>query len=552
MKKIYSLITSMVLIASVATPQTVIKGSIESNMTLEKGEDYLMDGLVWVESGVTLTVEAGAVVKFKAAPSTSDNTSALIVTRGAKLEAEGTSSDPIIFTAEDDDLSVEALFPTDFGKWGGIILLGKAPVEKKGATEVQIEGINSEEKRGLFGGTEAADNSGTLKYVSIRYTGVGLAPGNEIQGLTLGGVGSGTTIDYIDVYVSGDDGVEIFGGTVNLMHFSVAYATDDAFDFDLGYRGNIQYAAVFQRTTDDGYDYCGEWDGASPDDASLYSKPILYNATFVGPGNDATGRSRALLMRENFAGTLANSVLANFPGKGLELQDMGVGIEDSYQKMLDGELKILNNTWSDFEGVSVIGNGSDGLIYVTSKDGSDNPVTPDHPTSEEFIKHLNDNKNMIESDLILKKVERNADGEFTSIDPRTTSALGDLATASGSWFEATDYRGAFNPTQQTWLEPWSTMAKYGVLATTSTSEQNQLEFAIFPNPSKGTFSISLPEVEGAITIEIVDLAGRVVSTPIAGSPANSKIIVSENLNQGIYLVKVSTSESTGVKRIIVD
>jgi|GEM_PF-1931722 len=425
------------------------------NMTADV--EYLLDGLVFLEEGGELNIEAGTVIKFKATP-TNGNASALIITRGAKIFAEGTSSDPIIMTAEADDFTGNLLTPADNGQWGGLLILGNATAEKSGNSEIQIEGIDSSEPRGLYGNTTPIDNdnSGILRYVSIRYTGIGFQPGDELQGLTLGGVGSDTEIDFIDIFSSADDGIEIFGGTVDIRHISVAFSTDDDFDFDLGWRGTGQFLFSLMRSDAEGYDHAGEWDGASPDDG-LNSMPELYNCTFIGPGTAATGRDKALLFRENFAGTFANSILVDFPANLMEVQDLTSGVEDSYGK-LGTDLNILNNTWSNFNGATVL---DENIIKITSKDGSDNPQTPDDDDASDLLQHLTDNNNTLVGDVVINSISRDQDG---ALDPNPTAPDTDVATAPEG-FEAVDYRGAFDPTTGgTWLDGWSSLSKFGYLA----------------------------------------------------------------------------------------
>ena len=175
-----------------------------------------------------LTIEPGTIIKGdKLTKGT------LIVKPGAKIMAEGSATKPIVFT------SSSAKGSRNYGDWGGIILLGKAPVNKTPAT---IEGENVS----TFGGTDAADNSGTLKYVRIEFAGIAFETDKEINGLTFGGVGSGTTIDYVQVSYSGDDAYEWFGGSVNAKHL-ISYRTlDDDFDTDWGFSGNVQYAMALR------------------------------------------------------------------------------------------------------------------------------------------------------------------------------------------------------------------------------------------------------------------------------------------------------------------
>lgn len=214
------LLTVMVPFALMAETIQITDASINAgdNVTWTKSNVYILDGLVFVEEGATLTIEAGTVVKGK--PGEGENASALIIARGAKIYANGTANEPIIFTFEADDpadpfdQSLEAT-----GQWGGLIVLGKSVINDP-AGENNIEGIPSDEVRGLYGGTDVNDNSGVIKYVSIRHGGTNIGANNEINGLSLGGVGAGTTIEHVEVFRNQDDGFEFFGGTVKCKGYS--------------------------------------------------------------------------------------------------------------------------------------------------------------------------------------------------------------------------------------------------------------------------------------------------------------------------------------------
>ena len=428
--------------------------------------EYLLTGLVYLEAGGVLNIAAGTTVRFTAAAG-GDNTSALIITQGAQINAVGTPAAPIVFTAE-ADVEGANLLPTDWEKWGGLILLGEAPASKDGVTaDIAIEGISSTETRGVYGGTNPADNSGTLQYVSIRYTGVGIAANSEIQGLTLGGVGSGTTIDHIDIYSSNDDGIEIFGGTVNISYISVAFATDDAFDFDEGWRGSGQF--LFGLQLSQAYDHVGEWDGAVPDDAALYSAPNLYNATLIGPGQDATGASRALIMRDAFAGKLGNSILEDFPGVGIQVEDIE-GDVDSYARLqtatADGyQIEIVNNTWARFGGY-VEAEGLASLVQATVViDDKDTDDTADDETTfngvtTATVAELNENNNNYSATPVLTSINRALGSK--GLDPRPAAATAAAATVPTGLTQV-PYRGAFAPGEATWLAGWSTLSKVGIL-----------------------------------------------------------------------------------------
>ncbi|MCF7740695.1 MAG: T9SS C-terminal target domain-containing protein, partial [Candidatus Marinimicrobia bacterium] len=230
-----------------STTETITDSDINAGEAVYWTADktYLLDGLVYVEDGAVLNIEAGTVIKGKA---DSDPTAALIISQGAKIYAEGTATNPIIFTAEGDDVSdpYDVEFNTR-GQWGGLIILGKAVTNETATDGISyIEGIEEESDRTRFGGTDDSDNSGVLRYVSIRHGGAELAPGDEINGLTLGAVGSGTTIEYVEVFANKDDGVEWFGGTVNTKHLVAAFCGDDGFDHDMGLRNKMQFLFTIQ------------------------------------------------------------------------------------------------------------------------------------------------------------------------------------------------------------------------------------------------------------------------------------------------------------------
>lgn len=220
-------------------PVKVVLLNISSDVTWSADTVYELGGRITVLDGATLTIEAGTIVKGQAGSGT--NATALMVARGGKLIADGTSSAPIIFTSAADEIlpgQIESpnLDVNASGLWGGIVILGKAPIYAATA-EAQIEGVPTSDTNGLFGGTVADDNSGILRYVSLRHGGSVISGGNEINGLSLGGVGSGTIIDNIEIVSNVDDGIEIWGGTVDLSGVLVWNSSDDALDTDFGWNG---------------------------------------------------------------------------------------------------------------------------------------------------------------------------------------------------------------------------------------------------------------------------------------------------------------------------
>jgi hypothetical protein len=235
-----------------------ITDNITGNTTWVSGKTYILASRVAVESGATLTIEPGVIIKGEAG--TGANATALLVARGGKLMAEGTATQPIIFTSVADEIepgmvASPNLDPDLNGLWGGVIICGNAPISADAAS-VQIEGIPPSDQNGLYGGTVADDNSGSIKYISIRHGGANIGEGNEINGLTLGGVGSGTVIENVEIVSNQDDGIEWFGGKVSIKNAIVWNTGDDAIDTDQSWGGTLDNFIVINPG-----DECFELDG---------------------------------------------------------------------------------------------------------------------------------------------------------------------------------------------------------------------------------------------------------------------------------------------------
>lgn len=303
------------------------------NVNWTKDNTYVLDGRVFVQPGQILTIEAGTVIQAK--PGEDVDASALIVARGAKIIADGKSDAPIIFTYEGDTGNSRADLR---GQWGGLIILGAASLNSTPG-ESSVEGI-PDEAIALYGGNQDGDDSGILRYVSIRHGGTLIGADNEINGLTLGGVGNGTTIEYVEVIGNKDDGIEWFGGTVNTKYVISAYCADDALDYDEGYRGQNQFIIVMQDDLSGAADRGGEHDGGTdPETAMPYATPLFYNITSIG-----NPESRAITFRDNAGGEYHNSIFMNY-SKAVDVEDLEDQDQDSYKQWLDGNLKIENNVF---------------------------------------------------------------------------------------------------------------------------------------------------------------------------------------------------------------
>ncbi len=244
MKRTIPLLPLLALIAAPAgifAADIVAPASITASTTWTRNNVYILDAKVFVESGATLTIESGTVIKGRAKANPADAT-ALIITRGARIAANGTATQPIIFTAESDNLSVTApnLTESDRGLWGGVVILGRARINTASG-QGNIEGIATTDPRGTYGGNDDDDNSGSFRYVQIKHSSAIVAPNVELNALSMGAVGRGTVIEYVDAYAANDDGFEFFGGTVNTKYLISSFNDDDNFDWDESFRGKGQF-----------------------------------------------------------------------------------------------------------------------------------------------------------------------------------------------------------------------------------------------------------------------------------------------------------------------
>ena len=265
------------------TSGNIIKtGEITSDETWSTGNVYELDGRVTVTGGATLTIEPGVIIKGQAGSAA--NASALLIARDGMIMAEGTAAEPIIMTSVADEIepgmiSSPNLDPGLSGFWGGLIVLGEAPISAS-QSPIQIEGIPVSDQNGLYGGSDAADNSGVIRYVSVRHGGSNIGAGNEINGITLGGVGTGTVIENVEVVANQDDGIEWFGGTVNVTNALVWNAGDDGMDTDQDWIGTCDNFLVVNAG-----DSSFELDGPEGSSASGNNHRFTNGTVFLGGSN---------------------------------------------------------------------------------------------------------------------------------------------------------------------------------------------------------------------------------------------------------------------------
>jgi len=357
-------------------PNEVISGNIEEDMTWTNDRIWELASKVFVTNGATLKIEPGTIIKSR--PGEGINATGLYIARDGMIDAVGTPDEPIIFTAKDDNIEVGQLAGTNLDAddnqlWGGVVILGNAPISPDAGTEAQIEGVPASETLGLYGGDQPNDNRGKFKYVSIRHGGTTIDPsaGADINGLTLGGVGADTEISHIEIFANFDDGVEFFGGNVDLSNLLVYTIGDDAIDIDQAYAGTVDNFMIFTSTaatSDEGLEIDGP---EGPENAA--GKFTVQNGTITsvdGGGSAADFKSRA-------QGTVSNVKWSGFDG-GSTIQirasfDEGNACADktdAYTNLIDDEL-VFNTV--EFDAV-VVYDGDD-------EDACDVPAS--HQTSAE-------------------------------------------------------------------------------------------------------------------------------------------------------------------------
>ncbi len=298
------------------TSVVVISGIITEDTTFFADREYLLRGGVFIGDGhneTILTIEPGCKIYGE-----SSTNAMLVIAKNSKIMAEGTASDPIVMTSD------KAVGSRGRSDWGGLIFNGNAPLNT-------ADSAWGEGGTGYYGGSDPNDDSGVLKYVRVEFAGREISPDNELNGIAFQGVGSATEVDYIQVHMNKDDGVEMFGGTVNLKHVYLTGIADDCFDYTDGWTGKAQFV-VAQQYGDDA-DQGFEMDNNGEDNtATPYSNPVIYNFTLVGapsgPESDI-----GVLLREGTKGHFYNGLIVGFNEVGLDIDH-----EQTFNNVSAGDL----------------------------------------------------------------------------------------------------------------------------------------------------------------------------------------------------------------------
>lgn len=398
----------------------VVSGSLRGEQLWTKDKTWILDGTVYVEAGARLVIEAGTLVQGRPG-------SALLVTRDASILARGTALAPIIFT------SSAVAGKRQAGDWGGVVLLGNAPVN---TADAQIEGLDAGDTRGMFGGSDASDNCGVLEYARIEFAGYEVYANNELNGLTLGGCGSKTIIRNVQVHRALDDGIEIFGGNVDLRHILITGAADDSLDWDMGWTGRVQFMQIQQ--------YAGVGDNAFEADnregayqVEPVSEPTLYNVTLQSM-NSREKYQRAMTLRRGTGGHFNNIVIAGFSGESIDITDI-----ETVARIQEGKMS--------FGGLLIADIGADGKRFFAEE-----LADQDDDGGFDEATYLSPRASVGVSPQFLKVTQSETEPDFR-VASSSAAKDGAVPVPQGEfWDEAANYRGAMRPGVSTsWTDGWT-------------------------------------------------------------------------------------------------
>ncbi|MBL7766042.1 MAG: T9SS type A sorting domain-containing protein [Chitinophagaceae bacterium] len=543
MKQILSTLALLiaVYVAQAAAPVKTISGNLTGTINWSNDTIYLLSGKVYVKAGATLNIAAGTIIKGDKSVAGST----LVITRGAQIYAIGTASQPIVFT------SSETPGNRATADWGGLVIEGNARVNVPGGIGT-VEGGNlanpdGTTSDGQYGGLNDLDNSGELRYVRIEYAGFPFAPNNELNGLTLAGVGSGTKLSYIQVSYGFDDAFEFFGGTVNADHLISFRGNDDDFDTDFGFSGKVQFGVALRDTAvadavsgANGFESDNDANGSAlgPKTSATFS-----NMTILGPQQTATTTintafKRGAHIRRNSEQSIFNSIFMGWP--------VGVKIDgDSCHRNADSNwLKVMN---------CVIAGSA---MNLDSSAGGTWNITPWYETAA-----YSNTTYAANSAVMLT-----SPWSYTAPDFRPAAGSPVLTGASftdpklASGFDNTPtYRGAFGTTN--WTAGWANFNPDAEPYTdgyyaTGVNDLNTLkiDLSIVPNPSQAQSSVFFTLKENtSITLEVIDINGKVIATSKENlnKGYNSMKVNTQNLSNGLYFVKLSGTNVTATEKLTV-
>lgn len=394
----------------------VLSGTITEDLKMTSENIYLLRGGVFIGDDVnsyTLTIDPGTTIYGE-----TSTDGMLAIRRNSQILAEGTADAPIVFTSSKEAGSRAR------GDWGGLIINGNATINACGDGGTDFCEAFGEGGTGYYGGTDDADNSGVLKYVRVEFAGTLISPENELNGIAFQGVGSGTEVDYVQVHMNADDGVEFFGGTVSAKHLLVTGAGDDSIDWTDGWRGNLQHVIV-QQYDDNGDNGIEADNNGDANDAEPRSNPTLANMSIIGSPESADS-DLGILLREGTAAYVLNTVVAGFEDAGLDIDNAATWTQATDGNIVFDSVHLNNAENFEEDDDNSEGNLVQDVLNVTGNNTLDEVV-------------LNDPYNQTTPNFGLSTA-----GSAVAVDPSTFDA----------WFDAVDYVGAIGSTD--WTTDWTT------------------------------------------------------------------------------------------------
>jgi hypothetical protein len=469
-----------------------VTADITANTTWTSGNTYILTKVIYVTSPAVLTIQPGTIIKGDASAVSG---AALVIGRGAKIMAQGTAASPIVFT------SSETVGNRAIGDWGGLIVLGAARVNSASGVAVIEGGLDA--AKAEYGGNNDADNSGIIQYVRIEFGGYIFDVDKEINGMTMGGVGSGTTIDHVQVSYTNDDGFEWFGGKVNCKYIVSYKNLDDDFDTDFGYSGKVQFGLIIRDpftadqstgSTSEGFESDNDASGST---ASPQTSAVFSNITCIGPYRGSTSNlidakfRRALRIRRNSAISVFNSVFTDWP-TGLHI---------------DGAASVTNaNAGSlDFKNNVIAGVGTNKTLQITLV--ADLALLTNYSSSMQTFFASNDNDSLANATDVM----------FVSPYPAD--------------FQNPDYRLAVGSPLLTGADFTDPKLDFGVSVKENAGDN--ISMSIYPNPvnENSALYLNLKNAE-KVTVKIYEITGKTVST----------IKHEEMMQEGMNKIQISTAE----------
>ena len=528
-KTLLTLLLSMTLLSASFAQLIEISGDITSDMTLTNNRTYKLVGFVRVQPPATLNIQQGTLI-------VGDNVSqgTLIIKPGAKINANGTEQAPIVFTSE-FALAGSPSSPT-YGDWGGIILLGNAKINVPGGTAA-IEGPGDS-----YGGNDDEDNSGVMRFVRIEYPGIAFSLNNEINGLTFGGVGRGTTIEHIQVSYSGDDSYEWFGGCVNAKYLIAFRGWDDDFDTDFGYTGKLQYLVSFRdpaiadQSSSNGFE--SDNDGSGTMNNPITS-PTWWNVSLIGPLETTSTTinslyKRGMHLRRSSRNKISNAIIMGWP-TGIRLDG-----QNTIQAAIDGNMWIDNSIVSGWTVTSMDTVASGGLnfnidTWYANNGGRTYTANTDVMLTDPF--NLS-----------------NPNAMPLAGSPALTGA--DTPPNDGFFDQTATFVGAFGSVN--WTDNWTNFDPMGYVVSVDENGLSQIpnSFNIsqnYPNPFNPSTKIVYSVTEASdVNITVFDVLGREVEVLVDGFKSAGTYELTfhaENLPSGLYLYTFEAGSTRITKKM---